>query len=66
LYLIFHEGDLTTRRRCRRGFVRACWLEVPDERLVGCTGAITEEERAREGIKTFGAVLVRWTRLDEA
>ncbi|KAJ7481621.1 hypothetical protein FB451DRAFT_132924 [Mycena latifolia] len=47
--------------------VRACWLELVDERLVGRTGAVTEEERERAGVKALGAVMVRWgARLDAA
>ncbi|KAJ7757031.1 hypothetical protein B0H16DRAFT_1371104 [Mycena metata] len=54
-------------RRAVGGFVHACWEELVDERLVGRTGAVTDEERARAGVKAFGAVLVRWgARLDAA
>ncbi|KAJ7624985.1 hypothetical protein DFH06DRAFT_1305016 [Mycena polygramma] len=54
-------------RRAVGGFVRACWEESVDERLVGRTGAVTDEERARAGVKALGAVLVRWgARLDDA
>jgi cohesin complex subunit SA-1/2 len=54
-------------RRAVGPFVRACWLEVVDERLVGRPGAVTDEERERAGVKALGSVLVRWgARLDEA
>ncbi|KAJ6481707.1 hypothetical protein C8R45DRAFT_1150698 [Mycena sanguinolenta] len=54
-------------RRAVGPFVRTCWEELVDERLVGRTGAVTDEERARAGVKALGSVLVRWgARLDEA
>ncbi|KAJ6588456.1 hypothetical protein B0H19DRAFT_207200 [Mycena capillaripes] len=54
-------------RRAVGGFVRACWEELVDERLVGRPGTVTDEERARAGVKALGAVLVRWgARLDAA
>ncbi|KAJ7248617.1 hypothetical protein B0H12DRAFT_1123467 [Mycena haematopus] len=54
-------------RRAVGPFVRACWLELVEERLVGRAGAVTDEERARAGVKALGSVLVRWgARLDEA
>ncbi|KAJ7507277.1 hypothetical protein B0H11DRAFT_1706223, partial [Mycena galericulata] len=58
--------DIDARiRRAIGGFVRACWVELVDERLVGRTGKVKDEERERAGVKALGAVLVRWgTRLD--
>ncbi|KAJ7164977.1 hypothetical protein C8R46DRAFT_1097762 [Mycena filopes] len=54
-------------RKAVGGFVHTCWEELVDERLVGRTGAVSEEERSRAGVKAFGAVLVRWAaRLDAA
>ncbi|KAJ7216553.1 hypothetical protein GGX14DRAFT_441986 [Mycena pura] len=54
-------------RRAVGGFVRACWQELIDERLVGRQGKVKDEERRRAGMKALGAILVRWgTRLDAA
>ncbi|KAJ7135430.1 hypothetical protein C8R43DRAFT_1020987 [Mycena crocata] len=47
-------------RRAVGGFVRACWEELVDERLVGRPGVVTDDDRGRAGVKALGAVLVRW------
>ncbi|KAF7292892.1 SCD domain-containing protein [Mycena indigotica] len=52
-------------RKAVGGFVRACWEEIVDERLVGRAGRVTDEERSRAGVKALSTVLVRWgLRLD--
>ncbi|KAF7319423.1 SCD domain-containing protein [Mycena chlorophos] len=54
-------------RRAVGPFVRTCWEEAVEERLVGRTGSITDEERSRAGVKALSSVLVRWgTLLDES
>ncbi|KAJ7057080.1 hypothetical protein C8F01DRAFT_992238, partial [Mycena amicta] len=54
-------------RRAVGGFVRACWEEIVEERLVGRTDKVTNEERSRAGVKALSSVLVRWgNRLDAA
>ncbi|KAJ6591108.1 hypothetical protein DFH09DRAFT_1138592 [Mycena vulgaris] len=47
-------------RRAVGPLARASWEELVDERLVGRTGVVTDEQRKRAGVKALGAVLVRW------
>ncbi|KAJ6612818.1 hypothetical protein B0H10DRAFT_2051218 [Mycena sp. CBHHK59/15] len=54
-------------RRAVGGFVRACWEEAVEERLVGRVGPVGDEERGRAGVKALAGVMVRWgARLDRA
>ncbi|KAJ7628572.1 hypothetical protein FB45DRAFT_834497 [Roridomyces roridus] len=46
-------------------FVRTCWQELVEERLVGHTKKVVKEDKERAGVKALGGVLVRWgARLD--
>ncbi|CAK5263770.1 unnamed protein product, partial [Mycena citricolor] len=49
-------------RRAVGGFVRTCWEEALEERLIGHQGKVTDDEKAKAGVKAFGSVLVRWGR----